>query len=237
MLLEIIEAPGIPYDFAESKDHYTLRSLMLQFADQNGSTVLPPLIECTRQTIEEIARFSDSFPTTDITDPANRDFDLKEFNQLLDALSRVQSYLALFQALFNPQGSNLQGRPIVGYTMWLNVEENVKLLQSVVTVILRYISPRPCDMLMQGNCIGKEINFSEPCQRSIARLLHSSTLMRMVEKDQIKSSFQKRYLSRNTAFPNENPISATLRCYNISSLSFPRKRSSFSEVTYLWMFS
>jgi len=139
MLLQIIEAPGIPYDFAESKDHYTLRSLMMQFADQNGGTILPPLIESTRKTVKEIARSSVSFPTTDITDPANRDFDLEEFNRLLDALSRVQSYLALLQAIFNPQASNVPGRPNVGYTMWLNIEENVELLQSLVTVILRYI--------------------------------------------------------------------------------------------------
>jgi E3 ubiquitin-protein ligase HUWE1 len=139
MLLEIIDAPGMPYDFAESRDHYILRSLMLQFADQHGAIIFPPLIDCTRDALAEITHSKVQLPTNDITDPANRNFDLEEFNTLLAAFSRVQSYLALLLAIYNPQANTIQGRPLVGYTMWLNSEENVQLLESVVTVVLRCV--------------------------------------------------------------------------------------------------
>jgi len=113
----------------------------MQFADQHGMTVLPALVDCTRKALAEVEQSKVPFPTTDITDPANRDFDLEEFNRLLHSLSRVQSYLGLLQGIYNSQGNNLQPRPIVGYTMWLNVEANVDLLESIVAVLLRYIHP------------------------------------------------------------------------------------------------
>jgi hypothetical protein len=139
MLLEIIDAPGMPYDFAETRDHHILRALMIQFADQNGSIILPPLIDSTRDVLAEIAYSKVQLPTNDITDPENRDFDLQGFNDLLNSFSRVQSYLALLQAIYNPQSNGIQGRPNVGYTMWLNLEENVQLLESIATVVLRYV--------------------------------------------------------------------------------------------------
>ena len=129
----------MPYDFAETRDHHILRALMIQFADQNGSIILPPLIDSTRDVLAEIAYSKVQLPTTDITDPANRDFDLQGFNDLLNSFSRVQSYLALLQAIYNPQSNGIQGRPNVGYTMWLNLEENVQLLESIATVVLRYV--------------------------------------------------------------------------------------------------
>ena len=128
----------MPYDFGESRDGYVLRSLMVEFADQHGSVILPPLVEFTRDAVAKVASSKVKLPIKDITQPENQDFDVEEINQLLQTFSKVQSYITLLQAIYNQQ-SNIQPRPNVGYTMWLNSQENIELFDSITNVIIRHV--------------------------------------------------------------------------------------------------
>src|SRR5271155_5385203 len=86
-------------------------------------------------------------------------------------------------------------------------------------------------MLIVVNCSGREINFSDPCRRNTAKLLPSTTTIQTVGEEVRRANFQTNCSSRNTDLPGEMPISATLKCFSISSLSSQGKLSSFSEVT------
>jgi hypothetical protein len=91
-------------------------------------------------------------------------------------------------------------------------------------------------LLIVVNCTGREINFSDPCRRSIARLLQSTTMIQTVDEGLTKANFLTSCFSRNSDSPDEMPISATLKCFSISSLSSQRKLSSFSEVTLFFKY-
>lgn len=134
----MLNAPSIPYDFGETRDGHVLRTLMVQFADQNGPVVLPPLLAVTREIVTEISNSPIALPVKNITDPANVDFDQNELNGLLRLYSRLQSHLAVLQSIVN-QTTNMQGRPSVAYTIPFHQAENVEMLASIGKVV-RYVS-------------------------------------------------------------------------------------------------
>lgn len=133
----MLDAPSIPYDFGETRDGHVLRTLMVQFVDQNGPTVIPPLLAATKDIVLEISNSQISLPITDITIPANVDFDVDELNRLLRLYSRLQSHLAILQSIYN-QTTNMQGRPAVAYTVPFNQPDNVEILFGIGKVI-RYV--------------------------------------------------------------------------------------------------
>jgi hypothetical protein len=133
-LLAILNAPSIPYDFGETRDGHCLRNLMTVFADQNGPTIIPPLLDATKEILAEIAASPVSLPTTNITDLENVDFDVPQLNQLLRLYSRLQSRLAILQTIYL-QTSNMQGRPSVAHTVPFSVAENVDMLSSIGNVV------------------------------------------------------------------------------------------------------
>ena len=111
---------------------------MVQFVEQNGPTVIPPLLNVTREIVAEISNCPASLPTKNIIDPANLDLDVAELNRLLRLYSRLHSHLAVLQSIYN-QTTNMQGRPNVAYTVSFNVPENVEMLASVGEVV-RFVS-------------------------------------------------------------------------------------------------
>jgi hypothetical protein len=133
----MLDAPSIPYDFGETRDGHVLRTLMVQFVDQNGTTVIPPLLAVTKEIVLEIDNSPISLPIKDITTPANVDFDVNELNRLLQLYSRLQSYLAILQSIYN-QTTNMQGRPAVAYTVPFNQSDNVEILFGIGKII-RYV--------------------------------------------------------------------------------------------------
>jgi E3 ubiquitin-protein ligase HUWE1 len=139
-----LNAPSIPYDFGETRDGHVLRTLMVQFVEQNGPTVVPPLLNVTREIVAEITNCPVSLPIKNIVDPSNLDFDVGELNRLLRLYSRLHSHLAVLQSIYN-QTTNMQGRPNVAHTVPFSVSENVEMLTSIGEVI-RFVSY--CDLLI-----------------------------------------------------------------------------------------
>lgn len=130
----MLNAPSIPYDFGETRDGYILRTLMVQFVDQNGPIIIPPLLDAVKDILSELSDCTASLPVKNITDPGNVDFDVSEFNRLLRLYSRLQSHLAILQSIYN-QTTNMQGRPNVAYTLPFDNDENLKMLASIGNVV------------------------------------------------------------------------------------------------------
>ena len=129
-----MNAPSIPYDFGETRDGHVLRTLMVQFAEQNGPTVIPPLLDITREIVTEIINCPASLPVKNVVDPANFDFDVAELNRLLQLYSRLHSHLAVLQSIYN-QTTNMQGRPNVAFTVPFGLPENIEMLVSIGEVV------------------------------------------------------------------------------------------------------
>jgi hypothetical protein len=110
---------------------------MIQFVEQNGTTVIPPLLAVTKDIVLEIDNSPISLPIKDITIPANVDFDVNELNRLLQLYSRLQSYLAILQSIYN-QTTNMQGRPAVAHTVPFHQPDNVEILFGIGKII-RYV--------------------------------------------------------------------------------------------------
>jgi hypothetical protein len=136
----VLNAPSIPYDFGETRDGYILRTLMVQFVDQNGPKIIPPLLAAVKEILSELSACTASLPVKNITDPANVDFDVSEFNRLLRLYSRLQSHLSILQSIYN-QTTNMQGRPNVAYTFLLDSDENLEML-SLIGKVVRYVALR-----------------------------------------------------------------------------------------------
>ena len=134
LLLGILNAPSMPYDFGEIRDGQVLRALMVQFVDQNGPTVIPPLLDATKGIVTEISNSPILLPVKNIVDPANMDFDVNELNRLLRLYSRLQSHLAILQSIYN-QNTNMQGRASTAHTLPFSQIENVEMLASIGKVV------------------------------------------------------------------------------------------------------
>jgi hypothetical protein len=134
LLLGTLNAPSIPYDFGETRDGQVLRALMVQFVDQNGPIVIPPLLDATRNIVGEISNSPISLPVKNFVDPANVDFDVIELNRLFRLYSRLQSHLAILQSIYN-QNTNMQGRASIPHTLPFNQMENVEMLASIGNVV------------------------------------------------------------------------------------------------------
>jgi hypothetical protein len=132
-----LNAPSIPYDFSETRDGHGLRTLMVQFVDQNGPTIIPPLLNITREIVTEVTNSPVPLPVKNITDPANIDFDLEELNRLLRLYSRLQSHLAVLQSIYSQQ-LNMQNRPSFAYTVPFQILENVEIL-ALIGIVVRYV--------------------------------------------------------------------------------------------------
>lgn len=134
-LLAILKSPSIPYDYCETRDGYSLRSLMAQFVDQNGAVVVPPLLEATREILARVNDIPDSFPVGDLTNPENLDIsDINRLNTLLPLYSKLLSHLAVLQTIYQ-QTPNMQGRPSVAHTASFGSPENVEMLSSIGDVV------------------------------------------------------------------------------------------------------
>jgi hypothetical protein len=111
---------------------------MVLFIDVTGSSVIPRLLDVTRDILTEISKSPASLPMKNIADPAvQKELDLPELNNLLRLYSRLQSHLAILQSIYM-QPPNMQGRPAAAYTVPFNQPENVEMLGLIGNVV-RYI--------------------------------------------------------------------------------------------------
>lgn len=139
MLLDILNAPSIPYDFGETRDGYCLRNLMVLFIDVGGSpSVTTRVLDVTREILTSIDDGDISLPPRDIADPAVlEEIDIPALNRLLRLYSRLQSHLAILQSIYM-QTQNIQGRPATAYTTPFNQAQNVDML-GVIGDVVRYV--------------------------------------------------------------------------------------------------
>jgi hypothetical protein len=135
--LSWLNAPALPYDFAELREGYNLRNLMVSFSEgASGGQVIEPLLNTTKEIVNEITSNNLQLPMTNVVDPKNPDFNPGELNRLLKLYSRLQLHLAILQSIYTPQ-PNLQGRVNNAFTGNFSASSNVDTLRSLGT-ILRY---------------------------------------------------------------------------------------------------
>jgi len=132
-----LNAPSIPYDFAETRDGYCLRNLMVLFVDQNGPLIIPHLLDVTRNILSDLLHCGTSLPVGNFAQDADAGFDIPELNKLLHIYSKLQSHLAILQSIYI-QTTNLQGRTSAPYTVPFNQPENVEML-GVLGKVVRYV--------------------------------------------------------------------------------------------------
>ena len=161
----------MPYDFEETRDGTLLRSLMIQIADQNGMTLMPPLLAVTKECLDGIQDNPATLPL-DLTKFDTSAIDVTELDRLLRSYARLSSYLSLLQSIYS-QTVNMQGRPLVAYTVPFTQSDNVESLKMIGTII-RYILLITLILVI---VIGVVNNFSDSCQRDIETLFRLTSLM------------------------------------------------------------
>jgi hypothetical protein len=124
----------MPYDFEETRDGTLLRSLMIQIADQNGMTLMPPLLAATKECLDGIIKDNPATLPLDLTNFDTSAVNVTELDRLLRMYARLSSYLSLLQSIYS-QTVNMQGRPLVAYTVPFTQSDNIESLKMIGTII------------------------------------------------------------------------------------------------------
>jgi hypothetical protein len=110
---------------------------MLHFVDQNGPTIVPPLLEATLKILRDIKEIPDSFPTWDFTDGSNLNF-LRTLDDLLPLYSKLLSHLSILQAIYQST-TNAQGRTNIAFTLPFTNQENIEIISLLGNIVKYYI--------------------------------------------------------------------------------------------------
>jgi hypothetical protein len=131
LLLSLLNAPSIPYDFEETRDGLGLRGLMALLVDQNGQTIVPPLLAVLKEILGDITSNTATIPP-DLIDTSS--VDMQELNGLVRLYSRLSSHLAILQSIYNTT-MNMQGRPSAPHTVAFSYPANSEIIPQIGKVI------------------------------------------------------------------------------------------------------
>jgi hypothetical protein len=108
---------------------------MVQLADQNGQTIVPPLLAVLKDILSDITQSTASLPVN-LTNLDTSSVDIDELNRLLRLYSRLSSHLAILQSIY-VQTLNMQGRPTVAFSGPFSEADNVEIL-AMLGKVIRY---------------------------------------------------------------------------------------------------
>jgi len=134
LLLNILRAPALPVDYADTRDGVCLRGLISLFAEQFGPNVIPDVLTSTREIVTKIDVSPVSLPSRYITEEGLADIDLNTLNPYLRLLSPLLSHLSILHSIYM-QTTNMQGRPNPAYTLPFGQQENVDMLGTLGKIV------------------------------------------------------------------------------------------------------
>jgi hypothetical protein len=138
LLINILEAPTLPYDFGETRDGYSVRNLLRQFLDQNGPQIIPPLLKGLNTALTTISNSPVSIPITMMG--AEDAGDRREgYNKLFDAYAKLHTHLAILQTLYS-MTVDMRGRPASAFSAPFGGTDGLEALKLLGNVV-RYIPP------------------------------------------------------------------------------------------------